>query len=285
MMSKKSRLRRAFTLIELLVVIAIIAILAAVLFPVFAQAKDAAKDTTALSNVRQIGTSMLMYAGDHDDAFPLTARADDNSWATWQEIVQPYTRNWELMMHPKLQRPYGERAYWQRLQHFGVMPRAAAVNGPDNMFRWQHPTMTGNQMVQFDGIMGAGIHAPGAWFEMRSAPSLTQSGVHNISEVIMVAPAGNWDMWWGINPQGGQMGFCQSWGAEWDQPGNLQITGPHARRRTTGPTTGCNWPAGMTTYVATDGSAKSIDYRGGILQRRQLTDGTWVHPRMWPGGL
>lgn len=62
--------RRAFTLIELLVVIAIIAILAAILFPVFAQAKQAAKKTASLSNVKQLTTATVMYAGDNDDIFP-----------------------------------------------------------------------------------------------------------------------------------------------------------------------------------------------------------------------
>jgi prepilin-type N-terminal cleavage/methylation domain-containing protein len=59
--------KTAFTLIELLVVIAIIAILAAILFPVFAQAKMAAKKTAALSNAKQIATANMMYMGDYDD--------------------------------------------------------------------------------------------------------------------------------------------------------------------------------------------------------------------------
>lgn len=67
---------RAFTLIELLVVIAIIAILAAILFPVFAQAKMAAKKTATLSNIKQLGTSTAIYLADADDTFPLSASFD-----------------------------------------------------------------------------------------------------------------------------------------------------------------------------------------------------------------
>jgi prepilin-type N-terminal cleavage/methylation domain-containing protein len=62
--------KRAFTLIELLVVIAIIAILAAILFPVFAQAKMAAKKTSAISNIKQSGTGFMIYTADYDDCLP-----------------------------------------------------------------------------------------------------------------------------------------------------------------------------------------------------------------------
>ena len=71
--------RSAFTLIELLVVIAIIAILAAILFPVFAQAKAAAKKTAAVSNLKQIGTSMILYAGDADDTMPFALTPDETT--------------------------------------------------------------------------------------------------------------------------------------------------------------------------------------------------------------
>src|SRR5579871_6046367 len=68
---------RAFTLVEMLVVIAIIAILAAILFPVFAQARAAARKTMCVSNFRQIGTALLMYSGDWDEKFARTQTSDN----------------------------------------------------------------------------------------------------------------------------------------------------------------------------------------------------------------
>jgi len=88
--------RRAFTLIELLVVIAIIAILAAILFPVFAQAKEAAKKTSDLSNVKQLGTALIMYSADYDDMYPRSYYPNPVYGAngfTWREATQPYVKN------------------------------------------------------------------------------------------------------------------------------------------------------------------------------------------------
>ena len=126
--------RRAFTLIELLVVIAIIAILAAILFPVFAQAKAAAKKTAGISNQKQLGLGMILYTGDADDKYPqvdacvpgsslnpalkgLTTggcaaprytggagawnRANAYSWQKW---VMPYIKTIGLFEHPGRQK-------------------------------------------------------------------------------------------------------------------------------------------------------------------------------------
>jgi len=95
------KLKRAFTLIELLVVIAIIAILAAILFPVFAQAKESAKATAVLSQMKQIGTALHMYGGDYDDNFvkwviqsglPRNGFAREDLYS-WPQQVYPYTKN------------------------------------------------------------------------------------------------------------------------------------------------------------------------------------------------
>lgn len=88
-------MKRGFTLIELLVVIAIIAILAAILFPVFAQAKAAAKKTNALSQVKQIGTSFQIYATDYDDhAVHVSSGGPQGVHRTdFWVVMQPYVKN------------------------------------------------------------------------------------------------------------------------------------------------------------------------------------------------
>jgi len=93
-----SRLKRGFTLIELLVVIAIIAILAAILFPVFAQAREKARQTACLSDTKQLGTSMAMYTQDYDELMPLAI--EWNNWTIWTERIQPYMKSWDIMYCP-----------------------------------------------------------------------------------------------------------------------------------------------------------------------------------------
>lgn len=96
-------MKKAFTLIELLVVIAIIAILAAILFPVFAQAKEAAKLTKALAQMKQLGTSLMIYSGDHDDFFvPASARTSNpaDTPVIWTEGLMPYVKNADIFVSP-----------------------------------------------------------------------------------------------------------------------------------------------------------------------------------------
>lgn len=84
--------QRGFTLIELLVVIAIIAILAAILFPVFAQAREAARKSSCASNVKQLSLATLMYIQDYDERYPSDQWGTNNA-DPWWILIQPYTKN------------------------------------------------------------------------------------------------------------------------------------------------------------------------------------------------
>jgi prepilin-type N-terminal cleavage/methylation domain-containing protein len=105
-------MKRAFTLIELLVVIAIIAILAAILFPVFAQAKGAAKKTACLASLKQISTAWVLYNDTYDDTLMRTRTGGDGRWYYWwgsydgttlrpeEGLLYPYMRSKELQVDP-----------------------------------------------------------------------------------------------------------------------------------------------------------------------------------------
>jgi len=97
--------RRGFTLIELLVVIAIIAILAAILFPVFAQAREQARSISCLSNQKQIGTACMMYLQDYDEVYPYGREQPAPNCFTptmkiWSAFLMPYIKNQQAFICP-----------------------------------------------------------------------------------------------------------------------------------------------------------------------------------------
>ena len=129
--------RNAFTLIELLVVIAIIAILAAILFPVFAQAREKARSASCLSNFKQIGTGVMMYLQDWDDNYPnnrlftFPGGAEGVSkLVTWKTATHPYVKNIDVYRCPSNKHnkepdeTKGDDAYG-----LPVFPRSYAYNG------------------------------------------------------------------------------------------------------------------------------------------------------------
>jgi prepilin-type N-terminal cleavage/methylation domain-containing protein len=154
-------MRKAFTLIELLVVIAIIAILAAILFPVFAQAKLAAKKTQSLSNIKQMGTAVQIYLGDSDDLFPMAHHPSDPlggwSWNRFtpvpaSQVVAPTDPAWKVdaantFVFNSMQ-PYMKNT--QMLQcPSGQVLRTTATYGPATQPNGLvSPTYTYNGMMQ-----------------------------------------------------------------------------------------------------------------------------------------
>ena len=135
----KGQRRLGFTLIELLVVIAIIAILAAILFPVFAQAKAAAKKTSDLSNLKQNMTATLMYANDADDYLPVATFQEDYIFAA---RLQPYIKNRQIFKNPAVSWPQGS------------VQRQKADNG----FAGGAP---GYMLPPNDGCVGLGVSTAG----------------------------------------------------------------------------------------------------------------------------
>jgi len=98
MPSNNIQARRGFTLIELLVVIAIIAILASILFPVFARAREAARQSACASNTRQLVTGITLYVQDHDETLPIVQYADGSAY--WPSLINPYVKNGNLWKCP-----------------------------------------------------------------------------------------------------------------------------------------------------------------------------------------
>jgi len=193
--------KRGFTLIELLVVIAIIAILAAILFPVFAQAKEAAKKTSELSNFKQVGTATAMYNADYDDRYFLSnSGGNPSGWGFGPpdtvpgQQMAPYTKNFDILRGVKDtwgndQRIADECSYMGcTLQNATATQRAYALGVRSN---------AGYNYAFFSPWR---YYAPVNYNP--SSASIGASEVQNPSATIMFADA-IWDLDSGGNPTGG----------------------------------------------------------------------------------
>jgi len=264
---------RGFTLIELLVVIAIIAILAAILFPVFAQAKAAAKKTAALSNCKQLGLANIMYQGDYEDTFSFGGGRDwwGPNTGNWVLNTQPYIKSYGLMLDPSDPKSKATWATWMKGSTWAdktFSPVSFAANGYMRN-DWNGTTH------QIHGIMGL---AQGSWLSRFAANS---SAVNKPAETIMLAgrydgqnifgtglyfSGVNWGGWDDASGSGANGQMIPDGGAQAPDYtfGRTRTGGPY--KNATGDVTytlndhngGCYTSYGVDTFVFCDGHAKAL---------------------------
>lgn len=227
---------RAFTLIELLVVIAIIAILAAILFPVFAQAKLAAKKTSSLSNCKQLGTALQIYVGDYDDVTPSIWGTNDPTQCSealgldsgcsneWWIPLFPYFKSIDLVYSSERDKPDNS---WPRKKYGAKKISAYGYNwGP---FGWRG-----------GGLLEKQVRVPrpsGGFGNMNAGKSMTS----------IVEPAGTF-----------------AFGDTYDTPRATVGIGFAADDYTGFTNAGLRY-SGQFNYVFADGHAKAHKVQGGYL--------------------
>lgn len=230
-------MRRAFTLIELLVVIAIIAILAAILFPVFAQAKAAAKKTACMSNAKQIGVSLYLYLSDSDDTLPManypappaymgppwTQFAFHNgagvSELAWADLMMPYTKNIDIFKCsvdnsggpggvPGKPLCYGLNYYFYR-QPNGVARFSLTggnlselANTSQKIFICETASNSGREILRPDRFGGFERHAQGSMWVMAD----THAKFHTMPQWWKTIPSATWGL-----PENAMLQPCPQW--------------------------------------------------------------------------
>lgn len=145
MFIRRNEAKKGFTLIELLVVIAIIAILAAILFPVFARARENARKSSCQNNLKQLALGFKQYINDFDERFPLVAVTNNTASTTysppygWADALQPYIRNTQVYQCPsdaaegsEISSDFGFSDYWYNA-NFMVFYKGQWTGAPESM--------------------------------------------------------------------------------------------------------------------------------------------------------
>jgi prepilin-type N-terminal cleavage/methylation domain-containing protein/prepilin-type processing-associated H-X9-DG protein len=253
-------MKKAFTLIELLVVIAIIAILAAILFPVFAQAKLAAKKTQSLSNIKQNSLGMLMYANDYDDVF---AYACPESWwypteGGWAFSIYPYEKNVAMLKDPT--DPNSTSSPWLPTWELPPQNPGVIISYVSNGFLYQDPNTYKTHMYGISGVAQT-------WM---ASTTTNGTAVTKPAETVMFAVSYGRSDLWGMNDvlSGVNWWDYNNGGPGMIPNGNPGTTAPYQAQNNKGVETTVNMDprygavastyAGGTPFAFADGHAKSM---------------------------
>jgi prepilin-type N-terminal cleavage/methylation domain-containing protein/prepilin-type processing-associated H-X9-DG protein len=275
--------RRGFTLIELLVVIAIIAILAAILFPVFAQAREKARQTSCLSNEKQIGLAVLMYTQDFDENFPIAGVYDwngnppDNYWPT---RIAPYIKNLQALRCPSDSVPgsyplEGPAAWSGPVISYASNSLMGGSKCPDNtmigVFAIYSKDWIGSDWFHYNGPVGlAAVNQPASTIMLgekfsEDIPKTSFSWLGANTSWFWPTMLYMWD----CNPNGGSCFY--------DAEGSLVPDGVRVGDFPKGPAGGSSTHhAGVCNYAFTDGHVKAM-------RPEQTNPDSWNRPQdnMW----
>jgi len=207
--------KQAFTLIELLVVIAIIAILAAILFPVFAQARGKARQASCLSNEKELGIAIGMYKQDYDETYPRLLWLNWSMWPmpSWSSklVIDPYLKNHGIMVCPSDQFKASEK---QLTSNLGGLP---ASRPP-----YQLSLLANAISPKWNGMFGVSPNPHGIFsyggFAGGDQRTITDATVKQPTNVVMLAEGFSqmenyWGCEWWSSTEGGS--FCYDW---WNGP-------------------------------------------------------------------
>jgi prepilin-type N-terminal cleavage/methylation domain-containing protein/prepilin-type processing-associated H-X9-DG protein len=248
--------RQGFTLIELLVVIAIIAILAAILMPVFAQAREKARQTSCLSNFKQVGTGMMMYVQDYDESYPVSRLSDGTGvFSSWKYGILPYVKNLQVYTCPSnlaaicpSNQFINPAAWWAS----SCMDETWILCHPSSPYRQGSPRCPGLNGPWFS----RGYTLNGGVFLSTPAPALAQ--LDKPAETIWLQDGRN------VEPDTGPWASVRCWPGS---PG-ISFAGDSAATCPTGLRRRYGWFVSHTsgaTFVFADGHAKTIKLQQAIM--------------------
>jgi prepilin-type N-terminal cleavage/methylation domain-containing protein len=244
--------RSGFTIVELLVVIAVIAILASILFPVFAQVREKGRQTSCLSNVKQIGLGLMMYAQDYDEVFPpvfALSPGDQYYYETsWMNRLQPYARNNGIFVCPSSSyRNLDWKTSADLLKNYAFTPSARATETGANAM-----TLTSAfGSALFEGLGGFTAPRPIGWYA-RLAGSHSLGEIARPADTVAITDHKAYD--WGMY----QSAFF------YPDP-------RHIREGEKRLPNGDQYPAGLINTVLCDGHAKAMNQESLLEIRKGYT--------------